>query len=92
MIEPHETEKQCTKCGQCKTLSCFSPSKRGRDGLQSWCKSCRSAYVNGARQVTRRNKTARGEVWPRPLNEALMDLKSNKWRYPVEPGALRGRV
>lgn len=34
--------KTCTKCGQEKPLSEYSPSRLGADGLASWCKSCRA--------------------------------------------------
>lgn len=34
--------KTCTKCKESKGKSDFSPNKRSRDGLQSWCKTCTS--------------------------------------------------
>lgn len=34
--------KYCTKCGKNKPLSGFHLSIRAKDGLQSWCKACRS--------------------------------------------------
>jgi hypothetical protein len=35
--------KNCTKCGQGKTISEFGPSKQRKDGLRPWCKVCHNA-------------------------------------------------
>lgn len=32
--------KRCSKCGERKYLSEFSPNSRSKDGAQSACKSC----------------------------------------------------
>lgn len=34
-------EKKCTKCGELKTVSCFSKSKYYKDGFHIYCKPCR---------------------------------------------------
>jgi hypothetical protein len=34
----------------------------------------------------------RDEIWPRPLTEALLDLKVRNWRYPASAGQLVWRV
>jgi hypothetical protein len=34
------TEKACTKCGEMKAFLLFSPNKKTKDRLQSWCKAC----------------------------------------------------
>lgn len=49
---PKRAVKRCTKCGQVKPLTAFSPSKRYRGGRENQCKVCRAAYV---RQRRRRN-------------------------------------
>lgn len=36
--------KTCSKCGEEKPLTEFSEGKPRRDGLQTWCKACVSAY------------------------------------------------
>lgn len=36
--------KQCTKCGEVKSVEGFSKDKQKRDGLQSYCKPCANAY------------------------------------------------
>jgi hypothetical protein len=35
--------KRCTKCAVGKTYKEFSPDRRRKDGLQSWCKACSNA-------------------------------------------------
>lgn len=97
MIEPYESERQCRRCGQCKPKSNFSPSKCGKDGLHSYCKPCRSEYVT---LYQRRKRTSpvrqkapnRDVIWPRPLTEALLDLKLRNWRHPATAGQLTWRV
>ena len=37
-------EKRCTKCGEIKPFNKFSKNKRGKDGYQSYCKSCVGEY------------------------------------------------
>ena len=36
--------KLCSKCKEYKALCCFSPKKRYKSGLYSWCKACVNAY------------------------------------------------
>lgn len=37
--------KICTKCGEKKSLSEFSPFKEGKDGRHTICRPCRRAYM-----------------------------------------------
>jgi hypothetical protein len=41
----------CTKCGKEKpaTSEAFPPNNRKRNGLDSWCRECRSAYRKNTR-------------------------------------------
>lgn len=92
-----ESERQCKRCGQYRPRSMFSPSKSGKDGLHSYCKPCRSEYVTlyQRRKRTkppRQKSPDRGEIWPRPLTEQLLDLKVRNWRYPASAGQLVWRV
>lgn len=89
--------RECKRCGQHKEPSCFSRSKSGRDGLHSYCKPCRSEYVTLYQRRRRANpprpkRPNREEIWPRPLTEALLDLKVRNWRYPASAGQLTWRV
>jgi hypothetical protein len=45
--------KVCSKCRNEKKISKFSPSKANKDGLHSWCKSCRNELQ---REYYSRNK------------------------------------
>lgn len=36
--------KTCTKCGEIKERTAFHANKKTADGLQQWCKTCRSAH------------------------------------------------
>jgi 5-methylcytosine-specific restriction endonuclease McrA len=44
MSDPTPTEKRCYKCGEIKPVEAFSKQKRSKDGYQSHCKACGSAY------------------------------------------------
>ena len=50
----HQESKACYKCGEVKTLDCFSKNRSRRDGLQNKCKVCDKAYYQS-------NKEARPE-------------------------------
>ena len=36
--------KQCFRCKETKPAEDFAPSKRNKDGLHSYCRSCKAAY------------------------------------------------
>ena len=37
-------ERECTKCGEMKGPGAFRRNAKGRDGLDTWCKTCATAY------------------------------------------------
>ena len=47
------TLKVCANCRQIKLTSAFGTDKTHKDGLQSWCRSCKAAW---ARQYYRTTK------------------------------------
>jgi len=58
-------EKICTKCEEVlpATTEYFSPNKRLRSGLNSWCRACRNAKIKeyhkteaGKKQVLENNR------------------------------------
>ena len=53
--------RECKICGGCLPLEMFSPSKRGKDGLHSYCRPCRSGK---AREYMRRRRRA-AKVMPK---------------------------
>lgn len=99
MIEPIIGERQCAKCGECKLLTEFSAARK-RDGSprpHSYCKACRNQQAKdrtllGRRKDRQVRRPARVDIWPRPLGEALLDVRTRRWRYPVEAGALAWRL
>jgi hypothetical protein len=58
--QPIQPTKPCSKCGQIKPtkVEYFSPAKKARDGLHSWCKACSAAW---AREDRARNKAGHTE-------------------------------
>lgn len=36
--------KRCTRCGDLKLITEFSPLKKGRGGRHSWCRKCKNLY------------------------------------------------
>lgn len=99
MIEPYTTEKQCTACGECKPLTDFSPSKRGRLGRQPYCKPCRSEMIAKRQRGDRKKKGSQGDTNPTawilphfPMMESLRCVQLRKWRGPVSNEPMRARL
>ena len=57
--------KECTKCGQVKSLSLFGNDKKFKDGKASQCKSCFKLYLNDFRSNTNNEITKRYEKTPK---------------------------
>jgi hypothetical protein len=57
-----ELTKVCTKCGRELPLSEFTKHKSRSDGLQAWCKSCRSERNKTRDRTTERKNTKKKEV------------------------------
>lgn len=75
-MQPQHTTptKKCTKCGETKSATEFARQKKGRDGLQSYCKVCNAAYYAANRDryieksrayssVNRERATERVRAW-----------------------------
>lgn len=103
MIEPFETEKQCSKCMECKPISAFSYAPGSKDGRLTVCKVCRSNQnrewyqARKARGIERkREPVVKSEpLWPLPthtLSEGLSCMQLRKWRGPVQAGPLRASL
>ena len=43
--------KQCSRCGEEKPTSAFSPSKQHKNGVFPWCKSCKASYQSPYRAM-----------------------------------------
>jgi len=57
-----ELTKKCTKCMRELPLSEFTKNKSRSDGLQAWCKSCRSELNKTRDRTTERKNTKKKEV------------------------------
>jgi hypothetical protein len=58
--------KKCTKCGEQKPLSEFTKKKQTKDGLDLWCKHCKSAadkYWRESDPVNAQNNKQRATAW-----------------------------
>lgn len=42
--------KRCSRCGEWKDASCYSPRRKARDGLNSSCRPCNQAATKAKRQ------------------------------------------
>ena len=52
--------KYCSKCKKTLPLSEFHKTRRNKDGLQIWCKSCQKAYLKDYQQ-TEKGKAVRSK-------------------------------
>jgi 5-methylcytosine-specific restriction endonuclease McrA len=88
--------KTCTKCGETKPFSEFSPSTDGRDGLRSQCKACRASYsrnyaavypekivASNARYYTANAEDQRARQ-ARRRAEHPEQIRANNQAWPVE--------
>jgi 5-methylcytosine-specific restriction endonuclease McrA len=44
MADSNVSTKRCGICLEIKPADCFHASKRGKDGMHSWCKPCKKSY------------------------------------------------
>ena len=76
--------RRCTKCGNTKALTDFSPRGKGRIGVQAWCKVCMSAYstIRAAREVRDRlglphdAPKMQGRRWSHPEGSSFVDKRT----------------
>lgn len=104
MIEPFETEKQCSKCLACKPLHGFGSAPGSRDGYDTVCRACRSKrdrerYQARKEQGIKRSRDPAAKqddsMWPVPthtLSDGLSCVRMRKWRGPVRSGPLRASL
>jgi hypothetical protein len=90
MIEPYVSEKQCTKCLQCKPETEF-PLRADREGARfSRCRDCRKEYSvahDRKRRAGLTQKRAPVAATPVPSMDLIQQLacvQLRKWRGPVD--------
>lgn len=76
--------KICTKCGELKNLSSFSPDKRKKDGLQSQCKNCGRLVTKKFREENPEIIQARGKRYRAKNTEALRDRKAKYYAKNIK--------
>ena len=72
--EPKDGHKYCTKCGEEKPFSEFTPSKVTKSGYGSWCKKCnRDVAYNKLREdgVTKRRKYRKDDLADLPNGDRI---------------------
>lgn len=84
--------KACSQCGVLKAADHFSPLKRARDGLHSWCKNCLAAWrrvdrannVERYREIERRRHAKDGEK-RREANRRIWAERGESYREKAKP-------
>lgn len=79
--------KQCTSCGNEKSLDAFYPDSRYAQGVTSWCRECKSAYRHARYLANREVELQQAREWhaanpkpskPRPTREERFWPKVDK--------------
>lgn len=80
--------KECSKCKEEQSTDRFSKSKRCKDGLNYWCKSCMKDYVSANREKinaqSRENRKADPERYQRRLEverKSKAKLRDDRLKY-----------
>lgn len=79
--------KTCKRCGETKTPDAFSPFKKSKDGLFSWCKACNTELQKGRysklspEERTQLNRHRRGPVSQKKAHDKQMDRYRNDPEY-----------
>lgn len=79
--------KKCTKCGVEKPLSEFHNKKQAKDGLDFWCKSCKSTANKAWRESdvkNSENNTKRARAWNlanKEKRQIIIQRNNYKKRY-----------
>ena len=68
--------KVCKRCGEEKDKSLFSPFRKSKDGLFTWCKACNSSCQ---RERERRYREEYGKGMPKKRKQET--LKNQRQRY-----------
>lgn len=68
------TEKKCSKCRASKSLLSFSKCTTNKDGLQSWCRACKSRHFKeNAAEILQKQKSYYEQ------NKAVISLKNRAY-------------
>ncbi|MFX0194532.1 MAG: hypothetical protein ACFFCW_00295 [Candidatus Hodarchaeota archaeon] len=76
--------KICSKCNLTKPYSDFQLNRSGKDGLQSYCKICRSEYDKKWRQENRASKARSAKKWRNNNKEAIKKYNESRRHLTAE--------
>ena len=66
--------KQCTKCKAIKQLNEFNKSRKNKDGLNNWCRTCNNAYSREWAQKNKERHRKNYQNWRKNNTERANDL------------------
>lgn len=69
------TVKRCTKCGETKSVDGFSRNRSQHDGLDTWCKECKRAYIRAYREAHKEEISARERAYREDHREEIRARK-----------------
>lgn len=83
----------CTKCGDSKhaTREFFPPNNRKKNGLDSWCRECRSVYRKATRMPSGVTDVA-SFAEARHLRDCIICGESQKLQLSIDHDHKTGRV
>jgi hypothetical protein len=98
MIEPYVTDRQCSKCHECKPETEFPYRSDRPTHRRSVCKKCTTVWNALYGRKRRAGETGRAKVvvtTPLPamdLYQQLACLRLRKWRGPVTKNLVGWRI
>ncbi len=78
LITKRCANKNCQYYGQELPVEQFSKSKKSRDGLQSWCKTCLRAAVSDYQKRNLEKERIRGKIWRKANPDKVKQYQRTK--------------
>jgi chromatin segregation and condensation protein Rec8/ScpA/Scc1 (kleisin family) len=79
--------KTCTKCGAEKPLSEFHKHKKGKGGLNAWCKSCINEYGRKRHEENREKMKERNRKYYEENREKVKERRRKYYKENYEKRA-----
>ena len=84
------TTKTCRRCSESQPASGFSADARNRDGLRSFCRSCRAAQEREKRRLTHGVTRSATDSPPSTSGDATAGSRDDaadlsRWPEPLDP-------
>jgi len=81
-----EDMKNCTKCGEVKSLGEFNKNKNTKDGLNSQCKACQKAYYEANKGKLAAYRESKRNEHIQQLKQIIEPNTDGKWIYIMQCG------